>query len=498
VKSSADWSGTHSTAAAVLDLPRPFAEKTGSGTSEAGRLLIVDDDEGVLMLMANVLRHEGYHVDTVMTGQEVWEWLGSQSADLLLLDLRLDDLPAPELVRRMKAHGHDIPFIVVTGHGDERTAVEVMKQGALDYVMKNAGLLELLPETVRRAMATVNRERQLRAAYEAVQVRQQRYEIAIQTALDGFARLNRAGDFLEVNEALCELLGHRESELLNTSLFDGGSRFLREAICREIADLPAEGSARLFTGLRHRDGYEREVTLSVRSSGSEIFAFVHDRSQERRLEREVLEITETERRRVGRELHDGLGQCLTAVELMCHAHALELRRAAPDQVEAAERISNYVHQAGVQTRRVAHGMSPVRLQEEGLMMALNDLAQLTDSAGVSCEFDCNPPVYVSDNLLATQLFRIVQESVNNALKYAKATKIGIKIEDCGNAFRLTISDNGVGLPEAPPRAPAGKRVAGGMGLQLMQYRARLIGGELRIESEAMRGVTVTAVVPKPH
>jgi PAS domain S-box-containing protein len=498
VKFAPDWSTASSTAAAVMDSPGSLPVHAGADNLKAARLLIVDDDEGVLFLMANVLRHAGYHVDTVMSGQEALEWLGTRSADLLLLDLRLDDLPALEFMHRMKADGHDLPFVIVTGNGDERTAVEMMKQGAIDYVMKNGGLLDLLPETVRRAISTANRERQLRAAYDAVRLRQQRYETAIQTALDGFARLNRAGDFLEVNDALCELLGHRECDLLNTSLFDDGASFLPEGICREIAELPAESSARFFTGLRHRDGHEREVTLSVRASGSEIFAFVHDRSHERRLEREVLEITETERRRVGRELHDGLGQCLTAVELMCHAHAAELRSTSPDQVAAAERISTYIHQAGVQARRVAHGMSPVRLQEEGLMMALNDLAQLTDSAGISCDFDCNPPVYVSDNLVATQLFRIAQEAVNNALKYAAAKKISMSLSDCGDTLKLTIADDGVGLPEVPPTVLNNARDTGGMGLQLMQYRARLIGGELRIQSEAMHGVTVAAIVPKPH
>src|SRR4051812_43614654 len=103
------------------------------------RLLVADDEEGLLFLIADALRREGYEVEAVESGEEALAWLRSQPADLLLLDLKLPDLPAPVLVERLRKLGREFPFIIITGHGDERTAVEVMKQGALDYVMKDKG-----------------------------------------------------------------------------------------------------------------------------------------------------------------------------------------------------------------------------------------------------------------------------------------------------------------------------------------------------------------------
>ena len=116
----------------------------------------MDDEEGLLFLMVDALRREHYEVDGVDSGEAAIEWLKDHPTDLLLLDLKLSDLPAPVLVQRLRQRGIETPFIVVTGHGDERTAVEIMKQGALDYVMKDTALLEFLPAIVRRALAVWN------------------------------------------------------------------------------------------------------------------------------------------------------------------------------------------------------------------------------------------------------------------------------------------------------------------------------------------------------
>lgn len=453
------------------------------------RLLVADDDEGLLFLMIDALQREGWDVEGFASGTEALKWFNSHTADLLLLDLKLADLNALELVERLRVTGHNLPFIIVTGHGDERTAVEAMKQGALDYVMKDAGMLELLPSIVRRTLAVVERERRLTEAGATIRKREERHKHVIHTALDGFVRFERTGRLLEVNQALCDLLGYAPKELLHKNVFDAHGTAFREEMKNHVNRLEQHDAARCSTRLLRRDGTEVEVDISLRCEDEELFGFVHDISTQLRLERELQQITLDERRRFGHELHDGLGQQLTAIELMTHTLARELKSPAPVQAKAAFEITTYIRRAITQTRELAHGLLPIAAEAEGLMNALQELARMTTLAGLPCEFQCKQGVKISDSAVASHLYRIAQEAVTNALKHAEARHIQLRLEHRGSVIELSIADDGRGLPVR-------KSLSGGMGLQVIQHRARLIGGQLEIESAANKGVRITCSLPK--
>jgi len=227
----------------------------------------------------------------------------------------------------------------------------------------------------------------------------------------------------------------------------------------------------------------------LRCEDEELFGFVHDISTQLRLERELQQITLDERRRIGHELHDGLGQHLTAIELMTHTLARELKSHAPIQAKAAFEITTYMRRAITQTRELAHGLLPIAAGAEGLMNALQELARMTVLAGKSCEFQCEHPVRISDSAVASHLYRIAQEAVNNSLKHAEAEHIRLSLEERGSVIELTIEDDGRGLPRR-------KSSSGGMGLQVIQHRARLMGGDIAIESAPNKGVRVICSVPK--
>jgi len=453
------------------------------------RLLVADDDEGLLFLMIDALRREGWEVEGFASGKEAIEWFGNHTADLLLLDLKLADLGALQLVDCLRERGRHLPFIIVTGHGDERTAVEAMKQGALDYIMKDAGMLELLPGIVRRALSVVDQERRLAEAKVTIQKREERHEHVIQSALDGFLRFESSGRLLEVNQALCRLLGYQQEELLQKNVFDAHGVAFREEMRNHVDRLEKHDAGRCSTRLLRRDGVEIEVEISLRREGDELFGFVHDISTQLRLERELQQITLEERRRVGRELHDGLGQQLTAIELMTHTLARELKSLAPVHAKAAFEITNYIRKSITQTRELAHGMLPISADSGGLMNALQELARMTALAGLPCEFQCGQPVEIEDGAVASHLYRIAQEAITNALKHSGAKRILLQLEDQGGALELTVQDDGRGLPRR-------KTPTGGMGLQVMQHRARLMGGHLAIESTASKGVRIACSLPK--
>jgi signal transduction histidine kinase len=175
--------------------------------------------------------------------------------------------------------------------------------------------------------------------------------------------------------------------------------------------------------------------------------------------------------------------------MMSHALARRLKTAAPELAGSAAEIADFTRQAVAQTRQLAHGLAPVAMEAEGLMAALNDLATLTNRTGVACELACEAPVVFHDAAAATHLYRIAQEAVNNALRHAGARRIILRLHDAGETVDLTIDDDGRGLPVAP-------QATRGMGLPVMEYHARLIGGRLDVRSEPGKGVQITCAVPK--
>jgi PAS domain S-box-containing protein len=216
-----------------------------------------------------------------------------------------------------------------------------------------------------------------------------------------------------------------------------------------------------------------------------------DITERKRLEKEILEISDRERQRIGRDLHDGLCQHLAGIELM--SQLLEQRLAARFRAGAAQagEIARHIRDAISQTRLLARGLSPVTLESEGLCSALEELAVNTEKMfSVSCRFQCESLARITDRAVAMHLYRIAQEAVSNAIKHGKATEIRIDFRQSDNRVCLAISDNGSGFPGAEPSVS-------GMGLRIMRYRASVVGGSLALERNPVSGITVTCSVPAP-
>ncbi len=215
-----------------------------------------------------------------------------------------------------------------------------------------------------------------------------------------------------------------------------------------------------------------------------------EREAERaRLEREVLETTERERQRIGQDLHDSLGQQLTAASLAINGLIVTLESEAPQLAPQAENLGRQVRKSIAEVRVLSHGLAPVALEDDGLMHALRELAEATArSTGVRCAFECPQPVRVPDSALAGHLYRIAQEAVNNALKHAAPREIRIGLERHEERLVLEVDDDGEGLPEA---------LAGGDGIgrRVMRHRALLIGGSFEIGSSPAGGTRMACHIP---
>lgn len=217
--------------------------------------------------------------------------------------------------------------------------------------------------------------------------------------------------------------------------------------------------------------------------------FVRDISRRKQLERELLELSERERRGFAQELHDGLGQQLGGIAYLSNVLREKLaERAAPEAGEAG-RIFGLVREAIEHTRRISRGLSPIRPEPDGLMLALRELArQTTELFHVRCRFWCRPPVLIEDAPLAGHLFRVAQEALNNALKHARPRSISIRLSRRKDHVTLGVADNGRGMgPLSPTRQ--------GLGLHIMQYRASLLRGTVSVHPRPGGGTEVICAAP---
>jgi signal transduction histidine kinase len=211
----------------------------------------------------------------------------------------------------------------------------------------------------------------------------------------------------------------------------------------------------------------------------------------RKLEHEVLEISEREQQRIGQDLHDGLGQHLTGTALIAHMlHQKLLAKSLPEAAEAAK-IMRLVKQATAQTRALARGLHPVNLEAGGLILALQELTVVAqDCSNLTCRFESSSPITIQDTGKAMHLYRIAQEATNNSLKHAKASRIDIKLFTRGTQIVLVVTDDGIGI------SPDAKEPAQGMGLRVMHHRAKIIGATLSIQRAGDTGTMVTCVLPQ--
>jgi len=202
------------------------------------------------------------------------------------------------------------------------------------------------------------------------------------------------------------------------------------------------------------------------------------------LEKEILEISNREQRRIGHDLHDGVCQQLAGIALLTASLADELENHHASGAAEAERISALLNEAIEQTRGVARGLFPVRLEEKGLVSALEELAA---NAGelfkLNCRFVAEQPPAAVEKGIALHLYYIVLEAVANAFKHGSAANVTIRLEPAEKGFRLSVKDDGIGF--APP--PGGHT---GMGIRIMHYRARVIGATLNLQSQPGSGTCV--------
>lgn len=307
------------------------------------------------------------------------------------------------------------------------------------------------------------------------------------------------GRFTQINRALAHVFGLADPELaVGNSDFDYFSHEHAQEAFEDEQEIIRTGNG--LIGKVEKEGFPdgtaswvTTTKMPIHDSAGKIvgtFGISRDITPQRRLEEEIVQAADREREWIGADLHDELSQSLVAITLMANILHHDLEGKQSPEAADAKRILELSSEVNIKARALARGLAPLSLLDAGFLNALRELSTRTSKLyKVECIFRCDEPVFFKENIRATHFYRIIQQAVNNAARHGKPKRIQIEVESEDHQIKATVKDDGIG-------APKGVLASGGMGIQIMQYRAHLIGASLKIEPLPACGTIVVCSLPK--
>ena len=319
----------------------------------------------------------------------------------------------------------------------------------------------------------------------------ERYLDLFENANDMVFTHDLTGHMTSINKAGERLLQRPRSEILTKGLIDLITEDERPA-AREWLKQATAGSEvpAVDWDFVNAAGQKLKLEVSSRLVGQagrliEVEGVARDVTARKRMEKEILEISNREQQRLGHDLHDGVCQQLAAIAYRAHILARHLKEKNAAESSEAGDISYLINESLVQTRAVARGLFPVRLEEDGLAAAVEELMVGTGKLyNIKCDFSSSGALPTLHNSVAMHLHFIAQEAILNAVKHSQASAISVRLLKENDDLVLSVQDNGVGFQPAD-------QDRGGMGIGIMRYRARAIGAVLDLSTQSGRGTRVS-------
>lgn len=486
--------------------------------SELLNVLILEDRQADAELMLHELRCAGFTPQyTCVDNKADYQAQLSTEPDIILSDYELPQFQAPQALTLLQERELDIPFIIVTGAISEEVAVACMKQGATDYLLKDR--LARLGEAVRQALQQKALRDEKRQVQRALRESEERFRAIFEFAPVGILVGDANGRFVQANQASQAILGYSATQLQQRTFRDitcpddlEESTRLHQALtesridhfrqekryqCRKgkviwsdttVFSIQGSDEARYTIALLQDITEKKRIEAEQERLFSELQT-AHERLKE--LSRRLVEVQEAERRHIARELHDEVGQALTAVNIhlqkmdqLCDKESLK-----PELEESIHIIKHTLQQV----RNLSLDLRPSLLDDFGLVPTLRwYLDRQTRLASFATRFETNLETRLPAELEVT-CFRVVQEALTNVMRHAQAGKVSIELNQYPTIIELIIQDDGVGFD---PQSALKEAIGGAsLGLLSMEERVILAGGQITITSQPGHGTNIQVLFP---
>jgi PAS domain S-box-containing protein len=434
-------------------------------------LIVVLDREGRIVRFNRACdRMFGYSVEE-SSGRPIWDLFVApeQAGEFRSLFLQIGEAPA----------------------GAERESCWVTREGVRKLIAWSAAVLPVAGGTPAYIIVSgIDVTEQRRA--------QIKFRGLLEAAPDAVVVVNQSGKIVLINAQVEKVFGYFREELLGEGIGKLLPERARGKDAAQRRDFVFEPHVRpMGAGMElhalHNDGSEFPVEISLSPLETEegllVSCAIRDISDRKRLERAILEVGETERRRIGQDLHDGLGQLLTGIAFMSKVLEQRLAESSPAEAVEAAKIVKLVNDSIKMTRELSRGLLPVASQSHGLMAALEHLSgEVSELFHVDCRLERRTEDLSFAGALAEPLYRLTQEAVTNAIRHGRAKNVVIGLNVVNGDGVLTVRDDGCGFEVAA-------RSQSGLGLRIMNYRAQIIGGSVVVESSPGAGTLVRCDFP---
>lgn len=472
--------------------------------SKPVRLLIVEDNPGDYILLKKLLQRTAIPVESFQWAKslaEVEAVVKTETFDMVFLDLTLPDSDGVESFSGLSLLLASVPVIVLSGMSDMELAVETIALGAQDYLVKGEFDEKLLAKTMQYAFERIKILRSLRESNE-------RFELVNKATMDVIWDWNLLSNALHLSSSVKQIFGFTEQAVDLDWLYRHIHPEDLEGVQQVLESVPKSGQNTLSIEYRlqlldgsYRHVYSRGYVL-YNSEGVpyRMIGAANDLTEKRKLEEELIKqrlrqqklITETtiraqekERNELGKELHDNINQVLATIKMFLSI----ARQDASLREDLINRCHENISYAIEEIRRLSKSLVPPSLRDIGIAEALQELADevnLTKSIVAEVRYE-NQPNRKLDAGQQLMLYRIVQEQMNNVLKYSQASKAVIDLRVQPQQIYLSVADNGVGFD------PAQK--ARGIGLKNIASRVEFYAGKMHLEAAPGQGCKMEVVIP---
>lgn len=469
-------------------------------------LLLCEDDEMDAALVIRQLEKEGFDVEweRVDTADALTNALTQRHWDMVLSDFNIPGFGGVQALAIVKKSSLDIPFILVSGAIGEETAVEMIRKGASDYLMK--GNLQRLGEAVKRELEEIKIRKAKEEAESIIRANEEKYRAVIDNSLYAILLSCTAGHIQESNAAASAMFGYTREEFMRLnrySLLDTTDTFFETKIIERDTEGRVKGE---FTGIRKNgerfpceiasvifhDIEDKQVScsmiadISARKNAEQQLRHALEEMQQ--LSQHLKDAREDERKFIAREIHDEVGQLATAIQLQLHLLKLKSQDISAALLEKIDRSMGLSDMMITSIRRIATSIRPIALDERGLNDALRwQCEQLQENHHIKCIFTEDFDDTKLSAEAKTEFFRICQESMTNVMRHAQANLVEVSIREEQGTIHLVIKDNGKGFD------PNQKTTH--LGLIGLRERAHSLKGELKLTTGLDQGTLIEVAVP---